>query len=624
MENRDRRLIRSIFKKVHPDLLTNHPFEKQCNSDSLKGLNVYLEHLSSGRMPEPVRLDFYSSDGTPELKRVQAQLLSGGALEPLFYAFGLISEDELAAAGGNGISVGDTDFLRWLQGQVAEAVRTAEQHEMLKWHVRSARTEMEEKYRLISVQVGAEYAASLAELGQQIEALQVLDQALAWLTTNNGMDFSELALQLYHPETSPVESVGSYNDEGVYNLSATPMRARITDDGVVHIVAHPEGIRDQLESLDLERARVLNRVASTWQRRVRELGPAVSQLLGVPNVWCDTKSEMNSQKFVLWAGYLLERRDEVFAKLGSRQFQFSIIVHMEPTGPLLAFQNPSPILNVRFDCPPNSLVDFLVSEAGESASTAAADTYDMRAKEEAVLERVRQALGAKCIIKICMSNGVLEAAQRLLDNADSIRAAGALGAKCIIKICMSDGVLEAAQRLLDNADSIRAAGVDLRGACIALDDCYEVWDSGFISIPYNFKVGELPSMVKMLQSGQSPVDAQAAQAAQAAQTAQQGEASSSDTYGAGGHDNNGAGGYDNNGPGGHDISGGGGHHYSSNVAVSALSTRRFTSHISLFRPVAPLLSPRPPLGPRIGRGGALRHQAMARVKSMGGSGSIRF
>ncbi len=45
-----------------------------------------------------------------------------------------------------------------------------------------------------------------------------------------------------------------------------------------------------------------------WLKRVRDLTPAVTKLLGVRHVWCDTKSEQNSQKFVLWAGYLLEKR----------------------------------------------------------------------------------------------------------------------------------------------------------------------------------------------------------------------------------------------------------------------------------------------------------------------------
>lgn len=39
---------------------------------------------------------------------------------------------------------------------------------------------------------------------------------------------------------------------------------------------------------------------------MRDLTPAVTELLGVRSVWCDTKTEQNSQKFVLWAGYLLE------------------------------------------------------------------------------------------------------------------------------------------------------------------------------------------------------------------------------------------------------------------------------------------------------------------------------
>jgi hypothetical protein len=50
-------------------------------------------------------------------------------------------------------------------------------------------------------------------------------------------------------------------------------------------------------------------------------------------------------------------------------------------------------------------------------------------------------------------------------------------AKCVIKICMNDKVVEGAMRLLDNAETIKKA-VDLRGSCIALDDCYEVSSAG--------------------------------------------------------------------------------------------------------------------------------------------------
>jgi len=49
----------------------------------------------------------------------------------------------------------------------------------------------------------------------------------------------------------------------------------------------------------------------------------------------------------------------------------------------------------------------------------------------------------------------------------------ALEAKCVIKICMNDRVVEGARRLLENAEAIRSV-VDLKGCCLALDDCYEV------------------------------------------------------------------------------------------------------------------------------------------------------
>jgi hypothetical protein len=39
----------------------------------------------------------------------------------------------------------------------------------------------------------------------------------------------------------------------------------------------------------------------------------------------------------------------------------------------------------------------------------------------------------------------------------------------------------------------------LAGASIAIDDCYELWESGFISIPYNFQVKDLrPELRKLL------------------------------------------------------------------------------------------------------------------------------
>lgn len=76
--------------------------------------------------------------------------------------------------------------------------------------------------------------------------------------------------------------------------------------------------------------------------------------------------------------------------LGNRKFSFSIIVHADSQGPLINFHQSSPILNVRSDCPAAHLLEFLTSEGGVQASEAASEVHSYRAKEEALLERVRQ------------------------------------------------------------------------------------------------------------------------------------------------------------------------------------------------------------------------------------------
>lgn len=78
------------------------------------------------------------------------------------------------------------------------------------------------------------------------------------------------------------------------------------------------------------------------------------------------------------------------SNLKGRSFSFSIIVHNEPQSSLLNFHQSSPILNVRSDCPPQMLLDFLISESGSQAHSAANEVHNSRAREEALLESVRQ------------------------------------------------------------------------------------------------------------------------------------------------------------------------------------------------------------------------------------------
>lgn len=156
-------------------------------------------------------------------------------------------------------------------------------------------------------QVGAEYAVSLVEQERQVEALTILEYGLASLQ-REGVSFEGLAVQLYHPDMCPVESFTQRDEAGNYRMKTSYMKSYVADDGTVHLVADSNSIKEQIYGLDLERARMLSFVSDFWLGRVKELTPAVQKLLGVKAVWCDTKTEQNSQKFVIWAGYLLERR----------------------------------------------------------------------------------------------------------------------------------------------------------------------------------------------------------------------------------------------------------------------------------------------------------------------------
>lgn len=114
-------------------------------------LNAYVDDIAKGLIPSPAKLEFYVRDTGALVKR-EAELPGHGSLAPLFYAFGLISVEQLNAADPY-VNVLDTNFLGWLQETVLEAVRTAEQHEVLKWRIRKYRDVLQEKFALQSVQV---------------------------------------------------------------------------------------------------------------------------------------------------------------------------------------------------------------------------------------------------------------------------------------------------------------------------------------------------------------------------------------------------------------------------------------------------------------------------------------
>ncbi|KAK9901712.1 hypothetical protein WJX75_009812 [Coccomyxa subellipsoidea] len=470
----DKKLIRAIVRRVHPDLFSAHPYERAQNSESLMLLNSYVDELQRRGKVQTATVNFWViEDG--RLTQLSAELPGYGSLGPLFYAFNLISADEMQSGAGSYISSQDsTDFLEWLSFTVREALRASEQHESMKRVIRELRASLEDKFGLAAIQVGGEFAVSKAEQKRQIEALRTLNSCLTTLAADQPQLFDGLSIRLYHPDSAPFDTSSFLDNSGSYNLRTNCIESYVADDGCLHIVADRHRIQEAVSRLDLGRARLLTRLSLFWVHRVRQLSPPLKALLGTDNVWCDSRTEEGSQKFVLWAGCILERREEFERVLGRRQFAFSLLVHSDESSAMVDFLATSSVLQVRSDCPPARLLEFLAGESGLAANEAAESVASSKAEEEALLEKVRDALGAKHVICVCSS----------YDSAS---------------------VMDAAQRLLDCVDVLRGV-VDLSGASIAIDDCYELWESGFISIPHNFQVKDLrPELRKLLSpSNASP------------------------------------------------------------------------------------------------------------------------
>jgi len=439
---------------------------------------VYADQVSRGEVPQAAALEFHVRRGDGAFALVQASLREDGSLVPLFLAFNLITPEEAAqfAVDSRASGPDGRDLFQWLSDVAADAALAAEQHDALKRAIRTARAELEDRYGFASVEVG--YSTNLDGSGhqQQLDALAALQGGLADLEAEGDINcstaFQGLRVQLYHPDATPLSTVGYQDADGTFNVRSVPLSSHVADTGVVHIVADRDEIASKLlGSLDLSRAQLLARVSTFWAVRSRVLANALCSLLSVENVWFDTKSDAAEQRFVLWAGSVFERREDFSIALRAPSYAFSIYVHSDTSSPLLEFVASSSVLQVRTDCPPKHLLAFMCSEAGALANEAAAMVADSRAEEEQALAAVRDALGAKHVVRVCSSYD-------------------------------QHKVLDAAQRLVQAAPSIRAS-VDLSGVSLAIDDCYEVWDSGFVSIPFDFSLADIEPQLQALLAAPS-------------------------------------------------------------------------------------------------------------------------
>lgn len=111
-------------------------------------------------------------------------------------------------------------------------------------------------------------------------------------------------------------------------------------------------------------------------------------------------------------------------------------------------------------------MELLLSNAAIAASSTSGERLETASAEQELLSAAKVALGARHVVRICARD-------------------------------KSERVTTALQRLIENAPRIKQR-IDLRGVCLAIDDNYHLWDSGYVSIPYDFDIDSMAGEVTKL------------------------------------------------------------------------------------------------------------------------------
>jgi hypothetical protein len=322
------------------------PYERSHNSDNLKLLNEYADKLASGISPPVCPISFWVKQDL-QLELIKANL--DGSFATLYVAMGLISESEAAELRSeslSGAAAAGTNLLQWLDETVQDAVATADEHEARKRLVRELKAAVEYRSGLGAVRVDNTYASTTVDLARQLECLRVFEAHL--LDTDDANIYRGLTFQLYHPWSAPSQTYQwSDGASGGQRMASALMNAHVAADGCMHVIADRTTIQSQLESIDLGHAKVLASVNDFWGRRQRDLTPQLRRVLGVQNVWCDNRNTESQEDFVLWAGRMLNAREDFEAALDGRSFSFSVLVHSDDASPLIDYMPSSSVLQVR-------------------------------------------------------------------------------------------------------------------------------------------------------------------------------------------------------------------------------------------------------------------------------------
>ena len=84
LDQDEKKWIREVVRKIHPDRFMQHPKEQAVNSESLKALNAFLEGYVEGQVVRSSTLLFWTFDDEDKLVKVEVGLSS---LDSLFEAF---------------------------------------------------------------------------------------------------------------------------------------------------------------------------------------------------------------------------------------------------------------------------------------------------------------------------------------------------------------------------------------------------------------------------------------------------------------------------------------------------------------------------------------------------------
>eukprot|EP00210_Caulerpa_lentillifera_P000315 g308.t1 len=479
----EKRLLRSVMRVLHPDLYTSHPAERDANSEALKRLNVYLDNLADGVRLTPISLEFWiKKNGVFE--QVKTELHENGNLSPLYFALGLITDEEYAnwtesskfinslllwiPSGGTGTVI-DEDLVDWLRALVAQVVQDGEQHTFLNNRISALKAKVEDQFHLQNITMGTEFGITVSDLRLQLRLLEYTNEAFGHMEEEDL--FSGLSLCIHHPDCLPLDPFDT--NRSFHELQQPALESSfcwISDDGCIHLFIKCDELSKALSEVDINRSRLLTRLHQFWEQRASDLQNLMQKLFQVDAVLCDNSSAANVQQFVLWAGCIMANREQIQRRLTNQALPLTLLIHSDKTAPMIDYSIASSTLHIRTDCTPLYLLNFVTSEECLNAGNEAQEMISEEAEEQRILEEARVALGAKHVIRICS----------VYERQKAIRAA---------------------ERLIKNAEVIRQT-VDLSEAGIAIDSNYQAWDSGFISIPYDYHLKELkPNLQKLIGTG---------------------------------------------------------------------------------------------------------------------------